>query len=269
MELIFMKRMFHLIKLFYDTMLNPDEEKRRYARGHATRQFAKGSNVQIYHRHSTWYMDEGYMTAWSMYPETSNQFRDKEYQLFQLAKSVANLEGDTAECGVFRGKGSFLICKALQESRPFTHHAFDSFEGLSAPSEEDKQFKYDTGKLVIKEEDIKVWQENDLSVGLDTAKINLQAFDFIKYYKGWIPERFDEVADKQFKFVHIDVDIYEPTKQSLEFFYPRVVSGGIILCDDYGWVDCPGAKKAMDDFFSDKSESVVHLTTSQGLVVKR
>src|SRR5688572_31529904 len=42
-----------------------------------------------------------------------------------------------------------------------------------------------------------------------------------------------------------DVDVYQPTRDSLEYFYPRLVTGGILVCDDYGW---PGARKAVDDF---------------------
>ena len=55
----------------------------------------------------------------------------------------------------------------------------------------------------------------------------------------------------------------------MEFFYPRVSPGGIILCDDYGSALCPGAREAMDDFFADKAERVVELTTGQGYIMKR
>ena len=45
--------------------------------------------------------------------------------------------------------------------------------------------------------------------------------------------------------------------------------GGIILCDDYGFLTCPGAKTAMDAFFADKPEEIVNLPTGQGLVIKK
>ena len=75
-------------------------------------------------------------------------------------------------------------------------------------------------------------------------------FDFVKTYKGWIPERFAEVKNLKFSFVHIDVDLYEPTTQTLEFFFPRLVNGGFIVCDDYNSLDFNGARKAWDNFFS-------------------
>jgi hypothetical protein len=67
----------------------------------------------------------------------------------------------------------------------------------------------------------------------------------------------------------LDVDLYQPTLDSLTFFYEKMTQGGIILCDDYGFTTCPGAKKAMDSFLSDKPEEVVSLPTGQGFVVRK
>ena len=53
----------------------------------------------------------------------------------------------------------------------------------------------------------------------------LKDFDFVKIYKGWIPEKFNLVDNSKFSFVHIDVDLYEPTLKSLEFFFPRLEEG--------------------------------------------
>jgi O-methyltransferase len=92
----------------------------------------------------------------------------------------------------------------------------------------------------------------------------------VYYHRGWIPERFDEVKDLQFAFVHVDVDLHEPTRDSLVYFYERLVPGGILLCDDYGSAACPGAKQAFDELIADKPErSVIHLPTGQGFIVKR
>lgn len=131
-------------------------------------------------------------------------------------------------------------------------HLFDSFKGLSKPEAEDGTFWY-AGALASTEQ---------------AARDNLARFPDVSFYRGWIPERFCEVADRRFAFVHIDVDLGAPTRNSIEFFYPRLQPGGILLCDDYGFTTCPGATKAMDDFFRDR-ERVVHLPTGQGFVIKR
>ena len=78
-----------------------------------------------------------------------------------------------------------------------------------------------------------------------------------------IPERFAEVENQRFAFVHIDVDLYQLTRDSIEFFYPCLNPGGILLLTimDSGRVQ---ATAAADEFFADKDEAVANLPTGQG-----
>jgi O-methyltransferase len=179
---------------------------------------------------------------------------DRKYTVNQLLQLIKNIEGDTVECGVYKGATSYLICACIQQhTRSNAHHVFDSFEGLSKPGSEDGGH----------------WKEGNLTVAENICRKNLLSFDFVKYYKGWIPERFAEVQAFTFSFVHIDVDLYQPTFDSISFFYERLNKGGIMICDDYGFITCPGAKKAMDDFFADKTEPVIMLTTGQAFIIKQ
>lgn len=185
--------------------------------------------------------------------------KDRKYVLFSMAQACAHLDGETVECGVFDGAGSFLICLATEGTLK-AHHAFDSFEGLSTPLDEDLPNK----------DEVYRWEPHDLSFPVDRVKQNLRRFPFVVYHVGWIPERFEEVEDRTFSFVHVDVDLYQPSLDSIAFFYDRLVRGGILLCDDYGSTACPGAKKAFDEFISEKSERrVISLPTGQGFIVKR
>jgi len=95
-------------------------------------------------------------------------------------------------------------------------------------------------------------------------------FRSIRYHKSWIPSRFCDVGDLQYSFVHINVDINQPTKDSLEFFYPRLSPGGILLSDDYGYHTRTGARTAFDDLAATTPEkTVMRLPTGQGFLVKR
>ena len=113
------------------------------------------------------------------------------------------------------------------------------------------------------------WKAQELAVPEHVVDENLHAFAQRRLYKGWIPERFSEVSERRFSLVHIDVDLYQPTYDSLAFFYGRVSPGGMIVCDDYGSEACPGAFRAMNEWMADKPEHVIHLTTGQGLIIKR
>jgi O-methyltransferase len=183
---------------------------------------------------------------------------DRRFFLLASAGATRDIPGDTAECGARFGTSSFFILNGLADSDK-QHHIFDSFEGLSTPTEKDHSSDHQLSE----------WRPGDLSANEHVTRENLQGFPNCRFYKGWIPKRFDEVGDHRFSFVHVDVDLYEPTKASLEFFYPRMNAGGMILCDDYGFSDCPGATQAMDDFFRDKQESILHIPTGQGLVIKK
>lgn len=214
-------------------------------------------SFRLYNRNLRWLRDEEFLNVWRGFPESGNRIHERRFNLYYLARSVRELPGDTAECGVFRGGGSYLIARAT-EAEGRTHHIFDSFEGLSRPSREDAVAFAHTFK----------WKENDLATDQSIVEKNLSGLNNVRLYKGWIPDRFPDVADRRFCLVHIDVDLYQPTLDSLAFFYDHMTVGGIIVCDDYGSDGCPGAYQAMNEFFADKPETVVHLTTGQGIVVK-
>jgi hypothetical protein len=74
------------------------------------------------------------------------------------------------------------------------------------------------------------------------------------------------VKSSRFSFVHLDVDLYESTKGALEFFYPRMPAGAVLISHDY--VEFPGVRSAFDDFFGDKPEPVVEMSGNQCMVVK-
>ncbi|MEK7801719.1 MAG: TylF/MycF/NovP-related O-methyltransferase, partial [Pseudomonadota bacterium] len=177
----------------------------------------------------------------------------RRFALQQLIRLVHAVPGDTAECGVYKGCGSSIILTANTQS-PFDrmHHIFDSFEGLSAPAENDGSY----------------WEENDLSISENIVEVNLNNFDKFKCYKGWIPERFEEVKSTRFSFVHVDVDLFEPTRDSISFFYDKLNAGGIFICDDYGFLTCPGATDAIHQFLASKPEKMISLPGGGGFFIK-
>jgi hypothetical protein len=178
---------------------------------------------------------------------------DRKWMVHQLLRLVAHLPGDTAECGVFRGATSYLICCANEESQAGdkTHHLFDSFEGLSEPCPADGVH----------------WSKGDLKCGIEQVQKALSHLAKLRFHPGWIPDRFQDVEGRKFSFVHIDVDLTEPTRESLAFFYPRMEPGGIIVCDDYGQSTSPGATQAVDRFLADKPEKMLMLPEGGGFLI--
>jgi hypothetical protein len=196
-----------------------------------------------------WYADQRFSDEMRHF-DPSGYSLDRKFFLRELLRLVDHLDGDTAEAGVFEGGSSLLICQARR--RRATHWAFDSFQGLSSPSERD-------GNL---------WSAGDLTADEASTRALLEPLGAV-VLKGWIPEVFAESRIERLVFAHVDVDIHDPTLASFEYFYDLLVPGGLIVCDDYGFTYCPGAKQAVDDFMAARPEPVIHAPTGQGIVIKR
>ena len=189
--------------------------------------------------------------------------RPRFYNLVQLFRATIHLPGDILEAGCFRGLSSYLLCSYARQAEVSYSgkgfHIIDSFAGLSEPSQEDLE---QVGGVHPRAEG------RLYAASMSRVQESLSEFPEITYYKGWIPEILNDLPDRQYRFVHVDLDLYEPISASLEYFFPRVVPGGLIVVDDYGYLDFPGAKKAVDEFCTGKGISVVHLTTGNAVVIK-
>lgn len=168
--------------------------------------------------------------------------------VFSLAQAQSRLEGDMAEVGVFAGATAKLLCEA---KGPRRLHLFDTFAGLPEPSDFEKQ----------------VHTKNQFACSLDSVQAYLASYPNVNYHAGRFPDTAEPLNGVRLSFAHFDVDLYESTLACLEFFYPRMVPGGIMLSHDYSML--AGVKKAFDEFLADKPEQAIELPTTQCMIVKR
>lgn len=215
---------------------------------------AASYNLLIYKPHLLWLNDPDIKKL--RQAKITGIADDRVFLLYSVAQSVKGLAGHAAECGVREGRSTFFMLNGLGGGKQL--QLFDSFEGVSSPAAEDLRPDGDTH-----------WRKGLLAASEAKPRANLRDFaSAIQVHQGWIPERFADVEDERFCLVHMDVDLFEPTRDSVAFFYSRMVPNGIMVCDDYGFESCPGAKRAIDEFFADKPEHVLHLPSGQCLIVK-
>ena len=94
-------------------------------------------------------------------------------------------------------------------------------------------------------------EEGDLgSTSAESVRAALAPFPFARVHEGVIPGVLDEVGAERVAWAHIDVNIYAAVRDCLEYLYPRMAAGGTIVLDDYGFPSCPGARRAVDEFFA-------------------
>lgn len=173
------------------------------------------------------------------------------YVLYQMAMNAKRLPGSVAEVGVYQG-GSARILTEVFANVGKTVNLFDTFEGM--PS-------VDTNLDLHKKGDF-----SDTSV--EKVEKQLEDFTNFRIFKGLFPNTGKPLDSEKFCMVHVDVDIYRSVRDCCEFFYPKLVSGGVMIFDDYGEPTCPGARTAVDEFFTDRSEMPIYIPTGQCFIFK-
>jgi len=173
------------------------------------------------------------------------------FMIYSIVKTQTSIEGNLAEVGVYQGGSAKLICEVKKERKLYL---FDTFTGLPEVSNDDTHFGQ------------KHWHDNEFSnTSLESIKQLLNKYDDVHIIKGIFPESGKDIVDEKFSFVHLDVDLYKSTIDSLRFFFPKMVNGGIILIHDY---HSDGIQKAFTEFKAENQIQVIELTGSQAMIIK-
>ena len=174
-----------------------------------------------------------------------------------MNSKINNLDGDFVECGVWRG-GNILLYKLLKNHYGLNKniYAFDTFDGMTLPDNLDKDYLGNSASLLLKKT---VKKDNKANIhcysDIDTVKKNILQYsnlDNIKFIKGPVEKTLllEENLPDKISVLRLDTDFYSSTKIELEILYPRLVTGGVLIIDDYGYWE--GARKATDEFFKKK-----------------
>lgn len=163
--------------------------------------------------------------------------------------AVRKISGDIVECGVLFGGASMLIAKTLLSLEDTSRELwlYDSFQGFVGEQARDDVTWYgDSIKDRYPDFD-GIAENNIVSTGYPREKLHL--------VKGDIEMTAAENANGDIALLRLDTDTYYSTKAELEHFYPKLVSGGILIIDDYGHAF--GARRAVDEYFSEPNRRVL------------
>lgn len=158
---------------------------------------------------------DAFMRTWQEVKDQTLLTPDRLWHLWVLSRATMKLSGLMAECGTYMGGSARLLAKATNHTKWLS--VFDTFEGMPE-------------HYVLEDNGCK---SGDLGCGLDRVRANLSDCPNVTLNKGIVPESLSCVKQETFSFVYLDMDLYEPTLSALQFFWPRVVGGGVILLDDY------------------------------------
>ncbi len=185
-----------------------------------------GDNIKLL------YFDADYIELFS--DERTSFIKD-----FALWCEKSNINGNVAECGVFRGDSAKFINSYFDERKLYL---FDTFEGFD---ESDLEHEINAiGEGFAKEYFTK---ERFFDVITDEIMLKMTSPENIIIKKGYFPMSAEGIEDR-FCFVNLDMDLFQPMLAGLRFFWERMEKGGVILLHDYFHTGLKGVEKAVESF---------------------
>ena len=205
-----------------------------------------------------WSEETFFTETWESVQTFGTSRVESAYNLYALLLQIMSVEGECWECGVYRGATAKLIAETLDANYIKTNkkslRLFDTFSGI--PERTDKLDDIQIGDLGQTSR-TEVEERLGKYIGFDV---------FI--HEGKIPKTFIGLESCKISFLHIDLDMYDSIKATLEWCYDKLSTGAIVLLDDYGRPGTYGAKVAADEFLENKSEHLFSMPTGQAFFIK-
>lgn len=179
--------------------------------------------------------------------------------MIDLAERIDDVPGDFIEFGVFRARSfSMLLPIAMRQGKLM--HGVDSFEGMDHPGEfdilEDGKDLYPKGRFA--------------NGGLLEIRGLLGGFPESAYrlHKGFVPQVLDTLPDMELSLAFLDLDHYEPTKAAIAWAWPRINTGGLMICDDFVVGTDRLSTRAINEFIADRTPRLVRINRNRVAFVK-
>lgn len=181
------------------------------------------------------------------------------YELWSLIKQVEKLNdvGDYLEVGVWRGGTSVLMATQLKQIGSKSNlYAADTFKGVIKVTDSDTSYK--------------VGEHNDTSIKIVNELMTALNLNNIKILEGIFPDDTAYLIPEgvKFKLCHIDVDIYQSAKDIVEYIWKRLMVGGIIVYDDYGFITCDGITKLVEEQQHLTDRLILHNLNGHAVIIK-
>jgi O-methyltransferase len=165
-----------------------------------------------------------------------------------------NLEGDFVECGVYKGglTRAGIEYIGFEKMTDKKWYLLDTFEGF--PADQEDSVNPSPG----------LYADDPL----ESVKKTFGSFDNVVIIKGRVPETLNQVPSTKIAYLSIDMNAATPEIAAGDFFWDKLVPGGLMLLDDYGFLDHLNQKQAWDAWAKRKNVSILTIPTGQGLVIK-
>lgn len=171
-------------------------------------------------------------------------YYDRLHVLYQavheVARSFPQEELRIVEAGAFRGGTGYFLARVAEGIAPGRVRlwAVDTFEGRT---EQDVGSVHDAGHMTPSQ------SGKAYDASYESVAEYLSVFPTTTVVKGRIQDVAESLPPEPIHLIHLDMNVYKPTRFGLELAQERLAPGGIVVLDDYSNVGCPGVAKAVED----------------------
>ncbi len=171
--------------------------------------------------------------------------------------------GSFVECGIFKGDMAWVVAQAIGDAKLPPFYLYDSFDGFSDRYSSPDDYPLNPRFLEYANG---FYREPGL---YEYVKARFAGQSQVIVTKGFLPEALDEICPDTIGFLHVDLNSPKAEVLVLERLFDKVLPGGVVVFDDYGWKLFSEQKDAEDAFMAARGYQILELPTGQGLVVKR
>lgn len=218
--------------------------------------------------------DKAFMEIYHQVRPFTMTSAERLYALYQSVIYICEhkIPGDLVECGVWKGGSCMMMALVLQQQRDHERKIwlYDTFEGMSEPTGEDRQLTGESADLLLQQEDKadpdSIWCYSTIeTVTGNVLSTELSADRFV-FTKGKVEDTIPAVIPSVISLLRLDTDWYESTKHELLHLYPLLSSQGVLIIDDFGHWE--GAKKAVLEYFKDSKPLIQRVDYTGRMLVK-
>ncbi|HMI20880.1 MAG TPA: TylF/MycF/NovP-related O-methyltransferase [Sphingomonas sp.] len=206
--------------------------------------------------YAPWLADADFQAAFAQIRDHTLVDHFRCYELWQLVEQALRLPGDMIEVGVWRGGTGCLMARRAQLlGSPAKMVLCDTFAGVVKAGRKDGAYRGG--------------EHADTSLETVRALAGAMGLANIETLTGIFPEDTgDKVADRTFSLCHIDVDVYQSGLDVLEWVWPRMPVGGIVIYDDYGFATCDGITRLVNERYVHDGAVTLHNLNGHAVVIK-
>lgn len=168
-----------------------------------------------------------------------------------------SIPGAVVECGVWKGGSMAAVAHTLKHLNVTNRDLFlfDTFQGMSAPSERDSDYSGKLGADLLVEAPAFKCADAPLECVKQVLGSTGYPKERVHFVQGKVEDTIPANAPDSIALLRLDTDWYESTKHELVNLFPRLSSRGVLIIDDYGhW---QGARQACDEYFKENKTPIL------------